>query len=360
MELTTKCPHCGSVFQASLEQLQLRKGYIRCIQCANIFDGFESVVPTAPSARPDPSIILPTHHGASNTAGETSFTVSNPQPADVSGVPGERSGARAEEHTRSFAPTFTIPDVVDSGEPSLIVGRDHTLGSDAPVRPLNTGRAEPLLGAGHVRHAARATPEPAVIRQPRIQADPRAAAVDDSEPLPDFLDDHLQRRQGIIRVFWSVLIVVGILAILAQLIYVYRVPIASNMPGLRPILTQACEAVGCTVPYPRRIELISIMDSSLQAVSPPPEDARKDESHLRLLVTLRNNFEKAQEWPTLSLDMVEFSGAVVVKKLLAPKDYLSADMLKGPFAAKTEVRVSVPVTVTGFKINGYQLGKFFP
>ena len=162
------------------------------------------------------------------------------------------------------------------------------------------------------------------------------------------------------RVFWSVLILIGALFILAQLIYVYRVPIASNMPGLRPVLTQACEAVGCTVPYPRRIELIAIMNSSLQAISPPPEDARKDESHLRLQVTLRNNFDKAQEWPTLSLDMVEFSGAVVVKKVLTPKDYLSAELLKGPFAGKTEVRVSVPVTVTGFKINGYQLGKFFP
>ncbi|MBC7204459.1 MAG: hypothetical protein H5U29_13295 [Pusillimonas sp.] len=44
MELNTRCPECGTVFPASLEQMKLRKGYIRCVNCANIFDGFEFVV----------------------------------------------------------------------------------------------------------------------------------------------------------------------------------------------------------------------------------------------------------------------------------------------------------------------------
>src|SRR3546814_4179132 len=44
MDLTTRCPECGTTFSASLAQLQLRKGYIRCINCAHIFDGFDAVV----------------------------------------------------------------------------------------------------------------------------------------------------------------------------------------------------------------------------------------------------------------------------------------------------------------------------
>src|SRR5690606_9016063 len=59
MDLTTRCPECGTTFSASLTQLQLRKGYIRCINCAHIFDGFEAVVSsergTAASAK-EPSV----------------------------------------------------------------------------------------------------------------------------------------------------------------------------------------------------------------------------------------------------------------------------------------------------------------
>src|SRR5690554_2249196 len=51
MDLTTRCPQCGTTFLASLDQLQLRKGYIRCVKCAHIFDGYEAVV--APDATPD-------------------------------------------------------------------------------------------------------------------------------------------------------------------------------------------------------------------------------------------------------------------------------------------------------------------
>ena len=57
MDLTTRCPKCGTVFQAGLSDLQLRKGYIRCVQCAHIFDGYAEVVsdasaPEAPAPRP--------------------------------------------------------------------------------------------------------------------------------------------------------------------------------------------------------------------------------------------------------------------------------------------------------------------
>src|SRR3546814_19683039 len=70
MDLTTRCPECGTTFSASLAQLQLRKGYIRCINCAHIFDGFDAVVSSdaaaarslqEPSAQQDMSAPQETH-----------------------------------------------------------------------------------------------------------------------------------------------------------------------------------------------------------------------------------------------------------------------------------------------------------
>lgn len=56
-ELTTCCPQCAHCFVISIVQLQQRKGYVRCPQCASIFDGFEAVIDdtkpvTLPSASP--------------------------------------------------------------------------------------------------------------------------------------------------------------------------------------------------------------------------------------------------------------------------------------------------------------------
>src|SRR5690606_32352637 len=105
MDLTTRCPQCGTTFSASLEQLQLRKGYIRCINCAHIFDGYEAVVSPGgapavagdrPSAAVEPKVSMPSvlrqrpseaaerTHTVSRVADERDdgFTISaDPQPA---------------------------------------------------------------------------------------------------------------------------------------------------------------------------------------------------------------------------------------------------------------------------------------
>ncbi|HLR78284.1 MAG TPA: zinc-ribbon domain-containing protein, partial [Burkholderiaceae bacterium] len=66
MDLNTRCPYCETVFPASLEQLQLRKGFIRCVQCAHIFDGYEHVVASdaLPTRSSEPSIRVDRAAGA--------------------------------------------------------------------------------------------------------------------------------------------------------------------------------------------------------------------------------------------------------------------------------------------------------
>lgn len=56
MELVTLCPHCQTRFAINVEQLQRRKGYIRCPQCSAIFDGFEQVVPEGPQPQAPRSV----------------------------------------------------------------------------------------------------------------------------------------------------------------------------------------------------------------------------------------------------------------------------------------------------------------
>lgn len=335
MDLTTRCPQCGSTFSASLDQLQLRKGYIRCINCAHIFDGFEAVVPNGQ----EPSQAAAAPH------------VVRQRPA------------------RQEAPAWPVAAQPSKGSPALspIVKRPE------PPQAQPWARPEPVISAArHSQDAPKSEPRfgstplaaddvqgsaqvgPSIYIEPRTRADQTG----DEPALPDFLHQS-PRRGGFARAVWGVLVLMGLLVLLGQLAYVYRTQIASEVPFLRPVLEQACEPLGCTVDYPRRIERISIMDSSLQAAPGTAADNGNERSMV-LRIVLRNNYDKPQQWPTLSLDLVDVSGTATVKKILPPRSYLPDQALNGPFEAKSEMIITVPITVTGVKINGYQLGKFFP
>src|SRR5690606_21962923 len=120
MDLTTRCPECDTTFAASLEQLQLRKGYIRCINCAHIFDGFEAVV--------SPGSVAPDHHISSASPGKgPAFTI----PANVTH---NASGTRAD-------PVFHAGSASEPGrpEPSISVHAEAADSADTVVH--HTGQA---------------------------------------------------------------------------------------------------------------------------------------------------------------------------------------------------------------------------
>lgn len=122
MQLTTRCPECGVCFDVSLKELQLRKGYVRCVQCANIFDGYEAVVPSSerkqtgahpesaasPASKPEkpffhrlelPPISRPARSPASQLGGSTT-----PEPT----IPNEPASAGRQE------PVFTLGSTHDA------------------------------------------------------------------------------------------------------------------------------------------------------------------------------------------------------------------------------------------------------
>ena len=239
--------------------------------------------------------------------------------------------------------TFTVRDGLDPNE-----ARRHTL--------RDSGQGLPSAD----RHTVG---EPGVLRDTDTYSDEVAGMYVEPrhgrEGGPEFIHDDERSGLGFGGVFWSVLVLLGVAAALLQAAYIYRVQLASEFPNLRPALEYYCETLGCTVDYPRRISQIAIMDSSLQAVR-DSENANEDASHLTLNVVLRNNYEKPQQWPTLSVELVDFSGTVAVRRLLAPSDYLPELSQERPFPARSEVRVSVPLTVSGVQVNGYQLDRFFP
>ncbi|HLX81484.1 MAG TPA: DUF3426 domain-containing protein [Burkholderiales bacterium] len=64
MNLTTRCPSCGTAFRVQPTQLSARGGKVRCGKCSNVFDGVAALVAegaapqNAAAAEPSPQLAL--------------------------------------------------------------------------------------------------------------------------------------------------------------------------------------------------------------------------------------------------------------------------------------------------------------
>lgn len=322
VDLTTQCPRCGTRFLVSPEQLQLRKGYIRCLHCAHIFDGYEAVVagdeaeapvdapaaspatPRSPSPATTPSIASTGTPAVVRRRGE--FTISG---TDVA------PGGRHE------------PTVVMSGEAAPEPGPEPTMSFVAPVAPRD-------------------------IRMPSHTRDARGA----HEPWV-----------GVVRALWLGLIVLGLGAAALQAAVIFRVQLAERLPQMRPALERLCASLHCQVPYGRHPDMIVITHSSLQQGrrAAPETDATaspdtEERTAYLLEFTLRNRHSGAQEWPTVVLELKDAAGATVARRNLPASNYLPGPVQGLPFPANSERRVRLPLQVSGLKLNGYQLTTFFP
>lgn len=384
MELKTRCPRCGTIFAASVELLQRRRGYIRCIQCAHIFDGFEEVIdddapePTyhAPRPAPEPASKTEPMLGRRETQAVQHVDLQAPAqgPRFVEhsrhAPPRDEGSAHDSLQVRKFPDSALARAPVTPADPSVIrartpIARDRT--DDDASFFVSGLDAEDDAGDHHIGQASWGDNEPdfsvgdraSTLRAayPSRQADGSGEDwVIPSNPAMQ-RETRYEGEAGLGRrawsVFWKLLCAAGVLVLLAQLVYVYRVQIASHIPLLRPALEQACASLGCQVPYERRIGDIRVVSSALH--KEPGEGSR---STLRF--TLRNEFERPQEWPTLVLDLKDFSGALIARRNIEPAQYLAPERRGEPFAARTELMVQLPLDTGGLQVNGYQISPFFP
>ena len=71
-----------------------------------------------------------------------------------------------------------------------------------------------------------------------------------------------------------------LLAFLGQALFYFRGAIALLVPETKPYINQICAELACEVPLPRRVELVTIETSDLQA--DPANPGEVDRSNVRL------------------------------------------------------------------------------
>jgi len=178
-----------------------------------------------------------------------------------------------------------------------------------------------------------------------------AQQVEIIEELTEEIPTPTPRKHRWIGVIASLLLV---LTLVAQVAYFYRVELAARLPGLKPLLSQYCGLLGCTVELPRQAESMSIESSEL-------ESDRVQSNLVTLHALLHNRAPYTQAYPNLELTLTDMQDTAVARRVFQPSDYLKVgdEMQKG-LAANRELALALRIDTADLKPAGYRLFLFYP
>jgi predicted Zn finger-like uncharacterized protein len=403
--LITQCPDCLTAFRATPEQLALREGRVRCGHCGMVFDAranlldpdtLEPLQPAAPStsfpAAPPPAEVPAEFAGAESSPGEVTAGTGDPGPDEgfsarpdldeKSPAAGATSPTDAEGNSRELTQEIIDHDVAApptahataEDSPSAMPAESHAPAEDAlspagnteafaPVEDTNAGQSVDSSAARETHEDARSTFE-ATVRTMEGAAAP-AAPAPVATGLPhattEVLFDSPRRTNAASRlspwVSWPALVML-LLVLTGQVAFRYRGDLVLLFPGTRPWAELACSPFNCDIPMPRRVELMSIESSDLQADSTNP-------GVMVLSATLRNRAPFAQVPPALELTLTDTQDQPVARRVLTAADYFARS---GPalasgnalFPAGAELPVKVFFEAAALKATGYRLYLFYP
>ncbi len=146
----------------------------------------------------------------------------------------------------------------------------------------------------------------------------------------------------------------ALVALVAQGAYRYRGDIATVLPEAKPLLQRLCAQFRCEIPLPRRVDLLSIESSDLQADSANP-------SVMVLTATLRNRAAFIQAFPALELSLTNPQDQTLARRVLNPQEYAPRGAhTEAGFAAGGELQVRIYMEAASLKATGYRLYLFYP
>ncbi len=321
-QLATQCPHCGTQFRVTLAQLELRDGRVRCGSCREVFNGIDTVFEYTgePSAAPS----------ADSEANEAQDFSNRMTLFDV-GTPGSTKNAASESNMQEEL--------------------------DALSRAIADLQSKPW--------APSPTPERTEFADE--QAAPSAAASSAPEQ-PGFVREAREQARGGTgrRVLLWVGIPLLLLALIAQLSWMFRNEIAARSPQVGKLLRAACVRLHCEIKLPLNLELLSLSSSRLEQ-APPSESAPAATGNgneatlpMTLIALLQNTSDTAQTWPALELTLRDTDGTLLVRKVFLANNYVTPNELREGMPARSEREMRLPLALTGEPPAGFAVSIFYP
>lgn len=394
----TRCPACQTAFRVTADQLYARNGQVRCGRCLTVFNALEhrlaeedNFAPPGDTAPSDETAPGDSFGEPNTTPGQGAETSPHPdEPAE----PGDLQHDPMEPRPIEPLPgADAIPSFLHEAADSL-AGQDapaegsHTSGTDAPdtaqTQAHQTDQVdippESNVAADHATgdplQSERESQPLTEAAVPLQSSSLREDEPDAMAPVPNpeatapvglasawSYSQERQRKPGRTwpRWFGHASWFMLLLLMIGQAAFHFRGDLALLFPQLRPVLTDACAALDCTLPLPHRTDLMSIESSELQADGGAA-------GVMVLAVTLRNKAPFAQEPPALELTLTDVQEQAVARRVITAREYLP-HALPGPVTSQADTDMFPPGAELTLKIRfdasalpaaGYRLYLFHP
>lgn len=311
MSHITVCPQCHTRFRVTEEQLQARRGDLRCGRCNHIFNAAgtlldETPVPELSGKIKTPPPATPEETPAAHPAEDQE------QAIEAEGATTQEAEAAQQEHA--------LLEIEISAEP------EENIPPETPPEP------EPEIRVVRIQ-------PPALKEQPKV-----------SPERPKYGPPPKPKRAWP----WALASLPLLLGLAGQGVYFFRDAIAANYPPVRPLLEAACAPLQCNVRLLQNPDLLSIETSELHA-----DPARAN--IVVLTSTLRNRAPHTQAYPILELTLTNARDEMVAKRLFLPKEYMrQTTTIAQGIPAKGEVAVKLLMDLGELKAEGYRLYLFYP
>lgn len=317
MTLVTICPACSTQFFVTQAQLTANTGKVRCGQCKHVFNANENLNQLAVDGQSN------NETSPDNANNDSLAEAILDNDTRVTDTPVNEQGLETEATLELEQEAITESPV------------DETAAIESTVQGIPP--AAPQLIDFIIR------PELVETEPPQIE---------------DYFagSSKLKSKSNKKAPRWLILLLLLILLPLAiaQSLYYFRTPIASQFPQSKPYLVQACTLIGCKVALPKHLDLLAIDDSEMR------EDANY-EHVLQFSITLINKADVALRYPSIELILTDANDETVIRRTFTPDEYLvlnhnaAISNTEAGFAAKDRLHVKLALNTNDVTVAGYRL-----
>jgi predicted Zn finger-like uncharacterized protein len=305
VSLATRCPACGTVFRVVQDQLRVSEGWVRCGRCEDVFNALEG--------------LFDLEHDAPPTWGGGDSAPAPMRPAAAPALP-------ADEPVVVVA----ADDEPAEHQPTLIMESRPPPRGDHPQRESDHDQFDVPL------------PPPTMTEVPAV--DPAAVG---------FLhraERTARWQQPGVRAALVASATVLTLLLAAQVAHQRRDDVAARWPQSLPLLAVLCEATGCRIGAPQRIEQLTVDASGLVRLDGPA-------NIYRVSLTLRNHDGVGLALPQVELTLTDAQGEVSARRVLRPRELGARQQV---IAAGGELALQALLDGGDARWSGYSIEIFYP
>jgi len=356
MSLLTRCPACETLYKLVPDQLRISQGWVRCGQCAEIFDASEHLIEVAMASEKESSDTVKVDSPPIPETEPTEENLAAQQLAEIQPALQAEVNEVSDLEAEVAAADEPAPEPFEQGEAGIDqLLRVEAISDGAPTLSLDSeGSSE----SSALNEAAAEDPAQEHVSEETVSPADITSAPTARESTPaevSFLvgaDRQSVWCTGLGRVALSFAMVLLAAALLLQWLYWDRDRLAATNPHWKPLLQQLCRPLNCSVRALQRIESIAIGAAAFNQLSA---------DSYRLSFSIKNLSGAELAMPSLELTLTDTQDQVIVRRVLSRQDLF---VVSDDLSAGSELPVTVDMHMTQEeatpRIMGYRLLAFYP